>query len=345
MRQKNIKKQNRMRPKKGGIISWLIFIVVVLVFFGLLFTWRHLSEQHETISVDSEEATQNLQQTRKLFATKTLTEKDKKSSDQHHFNQALLSGSLAICESIQFNETLRQSCIDNINYAVFLKGGNEKKCAELADAVLRQQCLDRIFYTAATDEFNADLCTKIVDSTLKQDCFDKIQMVFGAKAETLSDCDSITSNYLKADCRNNFYFSSGLNGLNEATCDHITDLTLQSRCRQGVTRNKAVVALSQKKAIRVHQSATVLSGTCDQFTGEAHTMCQDKANYDLTLEKKDLNYCSRIQDLQQQEKCLNVQGAKVNRYHLKQAIREKNPALCNVINSETLKNSCIINAQ
>ena len=317
-----------MHSKKGNIKTWLIFIIIIMIAFGLLFYLKAIYTNPDTnIGIEEIDG--------KSFAKiPELSEKQKAEIDNRSLNDALISGSIEDCEKITYDDKLKQECLDNLNYAKILKSGNESLCDNLHNTDLRTQCYNKIYFSAAMESFDIVLCEKISDDLLKNNCLNQIKVVMGRTAKNISDCDSITDSFLKKECSNNFYFSSSIKELDEDSCENITDLQLKSRCTKTVAQNIKVIEISkQTRAVAPKTTSEVLSA-CKTNN------CKDKANYYLAFENKDLSYCNRITDDNGKTTCLKEQTENLDQYYLRIALSKRNENSCNKISNDSLKQLC-----
>lgn len=320
-----------MRHSKGGIKAWLIFILVVAVVFGALFYLRGIYTKPLTTD---EEISEETKKPSRPFALPELTEETKFDIDNTALKGAFDSGDISDCEKIQYDEELKQKCLDALNYAGILRSGDETQCEKLFDPKMRQQCYDSIYNSAALDKFDINLCYKIQDPALQQSCINKIQVVMGRTATDRSFCDAIVDDKAKQDCLDNFYLSSGIKDLDEESCDNITDPNLKNRCTTTIAQNLKVIEKSKQAVIDIPKTTEEILASCT--TPE----CQDQMNYTLANEKKDINYCYKISDSKFREECVNDQTKSINQYYLRQAVTLKDPSICENITNVSLKDLC-----
>src|SRR3990167_10124735 len=107
------------KKQRGGIKSWALFAVLILLFFGVLFNLQKIKEGVSPRSGDAETQVKK----GKSFATVALTEEEQKELDQGQLRQAWRQESEESCEGI-VDETLKTQCLDALNFARFSKGTN-----------------------------------------------------------------------------------------------------------------------------------------------------------------------------------------------------------------------------
>ncbi len=324
-----------MRYKKGGIKAWLVFATIIVIALGALLYVRNV---YIKPSVPLQEKAEEAKKPSKPFATEELSTEQKAIMDSSALSDAMLSGDIAVCEQIKYDEVLKKKCLDNINYALILNSGDEKQCEKLYDETLRQQCYDKIYFAAAMDSFDSSLCEKIKDDTLKENCVNQLKAVMGRTADSASDCDSITDNFLKQQCLDNFYLSSGTKNLDEATCDNIKDAQMKERCTGSIAQtNKTVEAAKKIAETQKPKTVKEVLATCET------QKCKDDANYNLAFQEKNLSYCSKISDPAYQQQCIKDQTEYLDQYYLRIATLKKDATYCAKISNSALKTICTNN--
>jgi hypothetical protein len=323
-----------MRYKKGGIKAWLVFATVIVIALGALLYIRSVYIKKPPV----QEVTQEVKKPSKPFAKEEMSPEQKAILDSSALTDAMLSGDLAACEQIKYDEDLKNKCLDNINYAQILNSGDEKQCEKLYDEALRQQCYDKIYFAAAMDAFDSDLCGKIKDDTLKENCVNQIKALMGRTAQSASDCDSITDSFLKQQCTDNYYLTSSLKNLDTQSCVSIKDPQLKERCENSIQQN--IQTAETAKAI----SATQKPKTVKEVLASCETQkCKDDANYNLAFQEKNLSYCSKIVDTAYQQQCIENQTDYLDQYYLRIATIKKDATYCNKISNAELKTLCTNN--
>jgi hypothetical protein len=319
-----------MRSNKGGIKMWLIFAVAIIIVFAGLFYLRSLYKAPEKKAEIAEEE----KKPGKPFAGKELTEKEQAEADKNALNNAILAGSAGECEKITYDEALKQKCLDNINYALALKSGNEKLCEQLFDPELKQACYDKIYYSAALGSFDSALCEKISDDNLKEKCSNQILVFMGRTATSKTDCDSITDKTLKQECVNNYYLSSSVKNMDKKSCEKITDAQVKDRCVSTIAQNAEVIAKAAEYAQQTPKTTQEVLASCD--TQE----CKDEANYSLAFEEKDLSYCNKIIDSGTKQTCIKEQTENLDQYYLRMAMAKRDKTICGKIINTSLQAIC-----
>ncbi len=327
-----------MRSNKGGIIAWLIFILVIVIAFGTLYYFRSISP---TIPTDGTEVSEEVITPKKKFTTKEISEEKKAEIDSAALEDALSTGSIEDCEKITYDDALKQKCLDSLGYAVILRSGDEIQCEKLFDKELKQQCLDKIYYSDAMDTMDTSLCKKISDESLKQRCLDQIQVIMGKNAESTEDCDSILDIALKQECLNNYYYSSSIKELDEESCDNITNSQLRDLCTTAIADNLKADDVAEKELAVMPQTTQEVLVTCDNYQGEQSQECKDDANYELAFEEKDISYCNRILDTSKQKECIDKQGDSINQYYFRQGTTYGDASMCEKITNTSLKILCL----
>ncbi|MBN2087832.1 hypothetical protein JW758_05815 [Candidatus Peregrinibacteria bacterium] len=329
-----------MRLNKGGIKTWLIFILVIVIALGALFYFKSISK------VPSEDVTE-IEDTgpKKGFAVRELTEEEKADLDASALEKAINDGSSGDCEKITYNEELKQKCLDDLNYASYLRSGSEDECNKLFNKELRDKCLNSIYYSDALDLLDDSLCNKISDIDLKQKCLDQLQVIFGKNAESAEDCNSISNPDYKQECLNNFYYSASIDELDETSCTQITNTQLKERCLSVIAQNKKVVEISKAATASAPATTQEVLTACDNYTGDKVTTCKDETNYDLAYEEKDISYCNKISDTTLKKECVEKQTVDIDQYYFRQATTYLDAAMCQKIVNASLKTLCLSSIQ
>ena len=329
-----------MRQQKGKILSWIIFIFLLLIVFGALIFYQKISEAPEATEVIQEEAERKLP---KGFAIPELSEEEKENLDNDAFGKAMQSGEG--CEEIKYDEELKQACSDTLLYNSGIQKNDERLCEKIKDSDLKNKCFDYIYSNIAAKTFDEDLCNKIKHLELKQNCLDRIQASFGRTAKSTETCEVVEDENLKQNCLDDFYFSHSIENLSPESCENIVDIELKERCTKTVAKNIEVIEISKTQVVREYQTSEEKLAGCDQLSGVSADICKNEANYNLALEKKDLSYCNAITDTDKQNQCIRVQGANINNYYLRQATSKKDPSLCSKVLDEGLRTICLTYAQ
>ncbi|PIZ73096.1 hypothetical protein COY07_02320 [Candidatus Peregrinibacteria bacterium CG_4_10_14_0_2_um_filter_43_11] len=337
-----MRKKSRIN-QKGGILSWIIFFIVIMMIFGVLLFLQ--SHSQKNIPSEKQTTSESEKKDGKKFATPELTEEEKRERDNVRLNEALRQGTPEACETIEFDSELKQNCIENTWFALAIKEENENTCAILKNTTQHETCFNQVYYNRAISEIDMGICQKIMEPALRQNCTDRIGAMFTYTPKNKTRCESIQDSILKKGCLDNTSFSSGIETLNSKFCDEITNSALKENCNQTVTQNIKVTEFDKEQMPQVGKSSPELLNDCESLEGEEKKNCRDEVNFDLTLEKKDLNYCGTIQNDQKRSECLQVQGENLNRFYLKQAIAKKDIASCEKITTLSLKNSCINHLQ
>jgi len=319
---------------KGGIKTWLIFVLIIILAFGTLYYFRNIYEK------PIEEITEE-EKSSKGFAVEELTEEQKAELNNTSLNKALISGDLEDCEAILYNEDLKQQCIDNLNYANILRSGDENQCEQLSDEDLKQQCYDKIYFNAAMESFDLDLCQKISDEAMKENCTNQIQVVMGRTASSEAECEVITDDELKLECLDNYHYSASVEDLDLESCSSITDSSMKERCEKTVQQNIEVIEISKQPVAERPDTTEEILESCDNLSSSLAQECKDQANYDLAYEEKDLSYCNKIIDEEMQSECTQEQGENLDQYYLRQAMAMRDESMCSQISNTSLEQLCI----
>lgn len=337
-----------MRSQKGKILNWILFAILLVAGLVLLIYFQKIREEIPKKPTPVAEEKKEVEikkpsKPTKTFATEELSEEEKAERDNEALNKALQSGEG--CESIQYDPALKQKCLDILLYNSALKKNDEKLCQQIADADLKEKCLDKVYAVLAAQSLDENLCKKISDSELRQNCLDRIQASFGRTAKTADECQKIEDTILQQQCLDNYYYSASIEKLNKESCETIKDLKLKERCLSTVTKSIEVAQISLQQAVRTYQTDEEKLAGCDELGGENADTCKDDANYNLALSKKDIAFCSEIENSVKKDQCVKVQGANINNFFLRQAVSLKNPSLCDKILDEGLRTSCLTYAQ
>lgn len=332
-----------MRSKRGGIKSWMVFVIVLIAFFGLLFAWQ---KQKESSLSSGGSSLEKSGPSGKSFATTPgLSSEEQAAEENQTLHQAWTTGQQDLCHSIA-DEAKQRLCLDQLAFNEALKNKDETQCELLVDPVSRDSCKNQVFAALATRELDTAFCEKISESSLKQYCFDRLQSLLSGNSRSLDSCEKITDKTLKNQCEDQVHFAASTQNTDSGGCEKIVKASLRERCSATVAQNQKVLALAQTQAQRVRKpvSAVALIKTCETL-GEGADPCQNQANFNLALEKKDLSYCQKITDPIQQNECLEVQGGNLNRFYLKQAIALHDASACQKILNADLKTACMAYAQ
>ena len=329
---------------KNNLKTLLLFIVFTLVILGALILLKDCSQEGKLPTYSGGEDSSDEDETSKPFAVEELTPAQKAERDSNALKDALFSGDTEDCESILYNQEMKERCLDNVNYAKIIKTGDEKQCDVLFNKELRQKCYDDIYFIAAVDSLDVTLCEKIKDETVRSDCTSQIRVVLGRTAESAEGCDSISDPMLKQECLNNYYLSEGINQLDETSCDNIEDATLKERCSKTVTDNIKVVEASKEAAelaLTTAVSSESLLENCNLYPADKAVICKDRIYYDLAFERKDIAYCNKVIDATKKQSCVKEQTEKLDQYYLRQAMSKKTPSLCDKISNTSVKSLCL----
>lgn len=327
-------KNKNMRPQKGTALTWVVFATLTVVAFGALWAIQNKPQPPVPPVEKTEEAPKK---PFKGFAKETLTPEKQAELDNEALNAALRSG--AGCEAIQFDEGMRQRCLDTQAYDQALRNLDEGRCAEIKDAAMRTDCLDRVYSALSGQTLDLALCDKIVNAELKQQCKDRIQASMGRSATSAKDCEGIVDARLRQGCLDDFMLASSVRNLSLESCGSIQNSELKSRCSETVAKNQQVLELGKSQMIRQYQSAQATLAGCGEQA------CKDEANFNLAAEKKDLAYCNAIVDSTLRKNCFETQGAAINKYYMRLATAKKDATLCSKILDAELRASCMTFAQ
>jgi hypothetical protein len=318
---------------------WLIPALIVVLALVALVYFR--DQTPETPVVDRPE--QEEPSRPKGFAKPPEPSPMKKAADDSKaMADALHSGDLNDCERITWDEALKQSCYDNINYANFIRGGDERKCEDLFDENLKTLCYNKIYFAGAIDSRDRSLCNKITDSNLKQSCLDQVQALLARNAESEDECEAIQSETLKQQCLDRFYTVQGAETLDISQCDNVADPKAKNRCQESVTKNIEVVEASKKAAeakTEVKSNDEIMS-ICETLDEKQQTLCKDSLYPRMAFDEKDLSYCELISDPVKEQDCLQEQGDRIDQYLLRQAMASGSPSDCREIRSPELLKLC-----
>lgn len=319
--------------------TWLLpLILVIAVIWGLSYLQKqfHLTD----IFIGDEN-----QKGQKGFA-KALesTAQEKAASDQKALAGALHSGALEDCEKIQYDETLKQSCLDRLNYALILKSETKTGCDRIEDAELKQLCQNKTYLFLASEETNELLCDRIADPALLTKCKDNVAYAVARQTPTEAGCTQLASEENKTKCLDNYYLKESTQTQNPTNCAKLSNQGLQSECRRVVTENQEVAQASQEAEInkKIIRSTFELLELCDTVDDpNQQSICKNTLYPRLAFEQKDLSYCDKITDGELAQSCKKEQEQALNEYYLRRAQAEKDPSVCESITSSDLKALCL----
>jgi hypothetical protein len=327
-----------MRPQKGKITSWIIFVIFIVVIFGLLIFLQSKQEAAEKATVGITKTVTKVTKPRKKFAVPEVSEEQKKETDKKAFNDALLTGKG--CENIKYDPELKQTCLDTLAYNDAIQKKDETLCEKIVDSELKTKCYDQIYLGVAIANSDTKFCDKITDSDTKQNCLDQLLALSGRTLKSADECNVIKDSSLKQICLDNFYYENSINNMSEDGCSKIQDKELRERCESTIEKKAGVAESTQKQIVRTYQTTEEKLQECGTLTGEAATDCKDEANFNLALEKKDISYCNSIVDSSSKASCIEVNSTSINNFYLKQATFNNDPTLCNKILDSELRSSC-----
>lgn len=319
----------KMSLLKGGIKSWILFILILLGMLGALYGIRKYEEKGAPVSSPQEES----QKTRKPFARSTLSEEEKELQDEKNLKEAMLKGSAESCEAL-LNADKKQACLDQIRFTSASRGEDPEACLSLPEPLL-SRCQDQIYLRLALHELEVTLCENIHDEALKLSCQDQLKSLLGTSETDPSFCDSIQNPTVKTQCLDRVYANASLEKSNAESCKKITDPDQIRRCEAGVAQNQRVLALAAKKPLRTLESAEEKAERCESAE------CLDQANFELALAKKDMSFCEKITDDQKRNECFSTNGTYLNRFYLQEALKKRDNSFCQKINQEPLRLSCL----
>ena len=149
-----------MRPQKGKILSWVIFVLLIVAVFGVLvYLQKQKTQEAPTEETTAEITEEKPTEPGKKFAVPELTEREKQRSDSTAFSKALQMGKG--CEEIKFDEIAKQKCEDSLLYSSALEKNSEKMCEQIHDEYLKTRCLDSIYSRLAIKEMDTEFCNQI----------------------------------------------------------------------------------------------------------------------------------------------------------------------------------------
>ncbi len=327
-----------MNSLLGKLKSWLIpALVVILIISGIVYI------RGRFFVVQPGPGYEITEEQPKGFA-KPLepSAQEKAKSDSEAMKDALLSGDISDCDKITWDEELKQRCLDNLNYAAFIRQGDERKCEEIANEDLKQMCYDNIYFATAVDTKDASLCQKIKDTTMKQQCLDQVQALLARRAASAEDCNSIESEILKSQCLDNYYLTSSAKNMDLQSCNNISDPTLKEKCSDTVTQNIQVAEVSKQAAAakKVTKTPAEILVLCDTLNESQRDACKDSIYPRLAFEEKNLTYCDKISDPVKVMDCREEQEERIDQYFMRQAIALQDNSECSKISNSELKELC-----
>ncbi len=328
-----------MLPPKGKIVSWVLFILLIVAVFGVLVFLQKRARVPEKPPAAPPSVTEKEEAKvpGKEFVKQKLTEKEKKRLDNEALSKAIQTGKG--CEAITFDPAVRQRCEDTLAYNEALRKSDESLCRQIHDEAMQQKCLDALYSRLAIRALDTELCRQISDEDLKQECIDRIQATFGRTAKSAATCDGIEDPVLRQTCLDNFHFSQSMESLNEEDCEQIISGRLKERCLKSVAKSNEVMEVAKTQTERTYQSHEEIIKTCTTDD------CRDDANYNLAGIKKDLSYCNAIKDEDKRDYCVKNQTVSINTYYFRMATSKKDPSLCDKLLDSQLRSLCIEQAQ
>lgn len=327
-----------MNIPRGKILNWVVFIAIIMVFFGAFVFYQSQKLTPEDKINKEMEAKKP-----KGFAIPPLSKEDLAKADNQAFNNALLGSS--DCEEIKYDAAKKQTCLDSLAYSAGIQKNDIKTCEKISDSSLKTKCLDQVYIGLGISGSDTTYCTKIKDSGIKQSCMDQIQVILGKTAKAASDCNSIKDLTLKQSCLDNYYLSDSIAKLGKEGCENIKDTDIKTSCTKTIEKNIAVINISKTQATPTYKTAKESLKNCDKLSGSAAGSCKDEANFKLAFEEKNISYCSAIKESNSKTKCVQAQSASINSYYLRQAIVKKDSTLCGKILDASLKVVCIADSQ
>ncbi len=326
---------------RGGIITWLVLVIVIALGAWLLWTFRFAAgplEEFEKPVVQEEVKEEEEKKPAKKF--KEPSAEEKVALDEKALLNALKSASPEDCDAIRWNDELKTECKDTAYTAETLKSKDSSGCSAIVNPVLRQECLDQIAYTAALEGRSVEACSDIVDAVLKQQCIDLLNVSIAKTAESADECDVITDETARAKCKDEFYLTDSIESLDEGSCANIEDAASQTRCVNTIALQRANYENAQTIKSRTIVSNEQQLQNCSNLDGLQSSTCADTANFNLAFEKKDLTYCNAISDANKKSQCFIEQGAKIDQFYLGQATAQKNPELCSKVSDAQAQILC-----
>lgn len=329
-----------MNIPRGKILNWVIFIAIIIVFFGALVFY-----QSQKINSTTEDKINKEMETKKPkgFAIPPLSTEDQAKADNQALNNALLGSD--DCGEIKYDATKKQTCLDSLAYSTGIQKNDEKTCNKISDSTLKTKCLDQVYISLGISAADTTFCAKIKDSAIKQSCMDQIQVMLGKTAKAASDCNSIKDLTLKQSCLNNYYLSDSIAKLSKESCENIKDTDIKTSCTKTIEKNIAVINISKTQAAPTYKTAKESLKDCGKLSGAMASSCKDEANFKLAFEEKNISYCNAIKESGSKTKCTQIQSAGINSYYLRQAIIKKDSTLCGKILDSSLKVTCLADSK
>ncbi|MBI5412196.1 hypothetical protein HZA43_03400 [Candidatus Peregrinibacteria bacterium] len=318
---------NSQRVRVGAWLLFLILIGALLIFLYRLSTPVSRTEPEKAIQEKTPAATGQ------VIPIDTRIKQDNEA-----FATAVKEGSDDACNQIQFDDSLKQKCLDGIHFTGIINRRNVEACDQLLDPKTRQFCIDKIYFLKGVDGLDAAVCEKIIDASLKANCLDQINVLLNANHQTLESCGQIQSGDIKSVCFDQYYYQLGIEKGVASDCSKINDPILSERCKK-VVAQKSIPASAA--SVRPDLSPEGQLKTCQSLNEADKLKCKDEANYELAFEKKDLVYCNSITDSTLKNKCQMDQEDKINGYFLRLAIAKKDATLCQKIIREDARTTCL----
>jgi len=331
-----------MAQKKGKIINWIIFIITLILIFGLLIFMQSKKNPDEIKTPSSvSKDIGKVKLPRKTTSTKELTEKEKSEADNKAFNSAMLG--TGNCNSIEFSDRLKQECLDQKAYLKATQTGDETICEKIENKDLRKKCVDQVFLKLAIGSMDEKFCEKIKDKKTKQSCLDNIHASAGRTAKSADECKIIKDFNLKRTCLDNFYLEQSAKKMDKNECEKINDNNMKDRCKRTIEKKVLIAKAVEKQSIRTYVTTEEKLKTCEDMTGVSASQCKNDANFKLAGEKLDLSYCNKIDNTELQQNCIKTQSTSINSLYLRQAIMLGDSSLCQKILDDNLKTNCLSN--
>ena len=329
-----------MRAGKSTFISWLVIGGAVIVALGALLFLQPGPRVPEAVKPPTAvPPTEAVQKPQKGFAKPVLSEEEKAQQDTESLSKALRSGTS--CDEIEFDNELKQTCLDAQLYDSALIRSDENLCKQISDEKVRQDCLDHVYSALATQSLDKTLCEKIKNIEIKTQCADRILSTMGRTAKSADTCKTITDEKLRQDCLDNFNFGDSIQNLDEKGCSTIQNSDLKNRCAKTIAKNKEVIQMAQMQAAAPPKTSEEKLRDCGSLSGKQATDCKNLAYFGQALEKKDMTYCQSITDADLQKRCVDSVSGSMNNYYLRLATAKKDASLCSKILDASLRSTCL----
>ncbi len=182
----------------------------------------------------------------------------------------------------------------------------------------------------AWKSWELDLCDNISDESQKIRCLDNWNALKATEKNDLILCEEIKETFQKERCKDSIYYEEAISKKTSSICNKITNEDFKKSCNTSIVLEKIESPLYKW-----------WTEICDLLSWEEKEYCQNKLNKQNDSEllqdainKNDINKCNKIQDVDFEQKCMDV-------INLKKAISNKDSSICNIIVNEIYSTQCV----